>query len=373
MTKTLKKTILLGFAAIASVSTFAQSYKSFTLDKVSSEAKGVYYCLPRTELVFDVTIEKINEYKGCYADYAYMLGLKNIVIEDATRYRIKDIRVRTRSIADNQSTYFLTFDAKTDVQLSPIGTLLGVNMPENLMPPQPKGECHKPKRHCKPQEGESTETKSTFERRMLRSGMLEAYPEMTPEQIVKQIASLRERQVDILSGSIEGTYMNTTVDFMYKQIDEMIDAYVSLFSGERVSQELHYTFTVEPEKPLIVEQDLLVGVFKFSETEGVKPLSYTGDIPTVVANLHSLNTTKALAVTEAQKAKDEKLQERIAKKGVGVYYRIPEKVELSISYGEKIFSKTLSISQFGQTTFLIESPKSLQFSPCDGSLLHISK
>lgn len=85
-------------------------------------------------------------------------------------------------------------------------------------------------------------------------------------------------------------------------------------------EELHYTFSVIPQKPLIVEQDLLVGIFKFSEQEGAKPLSYKGDMPTIIANLHSLNTTKEYTKIEAQKEKDEKLQRTIEKKGVGVYY-----------------------------------------------------
>jgi hypothetical protein len=153
----------------------------------------------------------------------------------------------------------------------------------------------------------------------------------------------------------------------------MIDAYVSMFSGERVVEELHYTFSVMPEKPLIVEQDLLVGVFKFSPQEGVRPLSFSGDMPTIVANLHSLNTTKEYSKLEAQKSKDEKLQNRIAKKGVGVYYRIPEKVQVSISYGENIFAKTIDISQFGQITYILDSPSKVLFDSKSGALKYIGK
>ncbi len=373
MNKSVKKTILLAIALCSSWFGFSQDYKSFPLNKASMSANGVYYCLPRTEIVFDVCVEKINEYKGCYADYAYMLGLKNIVINDQVSYRIKDIKISTRAIADSEHSYFLATKPETNVQLSNIGTLIAINPDPNKAPHHCKGECDRPKHRNKPSNEEEIQTKPMFERRMLANGMLESSPEMTPEQVVKHIASLRERQTDILSGNTEGTYMNTTVDFMYKQLDEMIDAYVALFSGERESEYLHYTFSIVPDKPMIVEQDLLAGVFKFSETEGVKPLSYSGNIPTVVANLHSLNTTKSYVTMEDQKSKDEKLQSRIDKKGVGVYYRIPEQVEVTINCGEKVFSKRISIAQFGQTSYLLSSPQRVVLSPKDGSLKYAGK
>jgi hypothetical protein len=96
-------------------------------------------------------------------------------------------------------------------------------------------------------------------------------------------------------------------------------------------------------------------------------------MPTIVANLHSLNTTKEYSKLEAQKSKDEKLQNRIAKKGVGVYYRIPEKVQVSISYGENIFAKTIDISQFGQITYILDSPSKVLFDSKSGALKYIGK
>lgn len=364
---------LLLCVAFATSSLSAQEYKSYTLDKMPFESKGVYYSLPQTELVFDVCVEKITEYKGCYADYSYMLGLKNIIIKDGVSYRIKDIKLRSRAVADSRYNYFLATNGNVDVQLGENGMLLSIN--KDTEKPH---DCKRPggrpqKRMHNSQCDTLVHVKPTFEHRMLSLGMLEAMPTLTPEKAVKQIEKLRERQMDILSGSMDGTYMNTTVEYMYKQFDAMIDAYVALFAGERVSEELHYTFCVIPQKPLIVEQDLLVGIFKFSEQEGAKPLSYKGDMPTIIANLHSLNTTKEYTKIEAQKEKDEKLQRTIAKKGVGVYYCIPEQVEVSVSYGEKILRKTLEMSQFGQTSYMLSSPSQLIFDAATGAVKYIGK
>ena len=372
--KTLLRKLILIFAiSLFSSNIIAQEYRSFTLDEIPFDAKGVYYSLVQTELVFDVFVEKVTEYKGCFADYSYMLGLKNIIISDEVYYRIKDIKIRSKAIADNQNTYFLACNENAEVQIGESGCLLSIGGEQSRKAGKPNkhGECSN--KEVKDAKEVKKLVKSTFEQRMLSQGMLESMPGMTAENAIKQIEKLRERQIDILSGSVDGTYMDNTVEYMYKQLDAMIDAYVSMFSGERVVEELHYTFSVMPEKPLIVEQDLLVGVFKFSPQEGVRPLSFSGDMPTIVANLHSLNTTKEYSKLEAQKSKDEKLQNRIAKKGVGVYYRIPEKVQVSISYGENIFAKTIDISQFGQITYILDSPSKVLFDSKSGALKYIGK
>ncbi len=373
MKKLSLRAALLLCVAFATSNLFAQEYKSYTLDKMPFNLKGVYYSLPQTELVFDVTVEKITEYKGCYADYSYLLGLRNIIIKDGVSYRIKDIKLRPRAVADSRYTYFLATNGNVDVQIGATGSLLSINKTVEKTQDCKKSHCNCHKRLPERQNDTLFQAKPAFEQRMLSLGMLESMPGLTPEKAIKQIEKLRERQVDILSGSVDGTYMNTTVEYMYKQLDAMIDAYISLFTGERVSEELHYSFSIIPQKPLIVEQDLLVGIFKFSEQEGVKSLSYKGDMPTVIANLHSLNTTKEYTKIEAQKEKDEKLQRNIEKKGVGVYYCIPEQVEVSVSYGEKTLVKTLEMSQFGQVSYMLTSPKQLIFDPATGALKYMGK
>ena len=233
MKKIFGKSILLIALSILSIDVFAQQYRSFTLDNAPFGTNGIYYSLPQTELVFDVCIEKITEYKGCYADYAYLLGLKNIILSDEVSYRIKDIKIRTKTIADNSSTYFLQYEDGVCVQLNDAGCLsaIGKVPPQQMMPP-----CEKKRPARAAKQKPATETKSTlptYEQRYLKAGMLESLPGMTADKAVKQIERLKEKQIDILSGSIDGTYMNNTVEYMYKQLDEMIEAYVAMFAGSR--------------------------------------------------------------------------------------------------------------------------------------------
>lgn len=45
------------------------------------------YALPKTAFLVNVTVEKISEYKGCYADYAAsLMGLSDFVKVSQVRY-----------------------------------------------------------------------------------------------------------------------------------------------------------------------------------------------------------------------------------------------------------------------------------------------
>lgn len=367
MKKTIKHLSLLTIALMSSLSLMGQAYRSYTTDKMPFNAQGIYYTLPKTELIFKVKVEKTQENKGVFADYAYMIGAKNIIINDAVRYKIKDIQISSRPVGDNENIYFLSTNKQMPITKTPEGALLSIG--EDL-PHKPHHKAHCDRHQNNPTVSTAQEINCTpiYEQRLLQKGRLEAIPTLTAEKAVKEIESLREKQLDVLSGNIDGTYMNNTVEYMYKQLDQIIDGYVSLFIGETTTQEIEYTFTLTPEKPLIVEEDLLLGLFKFSEEEGVLNLNHKTAAPIVAVKIHSLNTTREYEKIEEQKKKDEKLQKQIAKKGVGLYYRIPEMVELSIDFDNTLYYKTTNITQFGVVSYMLDSPKRIRFKPQTGAL-----
>lgn len=372
------KCLVLAFVFVAcAYGVKGQEYRSFSLESMSFDKNGLYYSLPQTELIFDVEVEKITEYKGCFADYSYMLGLKNVVTKDGVTYRIKDIKIRPEAVADASQTYFMNTEGGINIVKSDIGSLSVISKKTEVKDKDadvllhPKDVPHPPK---EPKTMEKDITNPTIAQRLLSEGMLESMPNMTAEKAIKEIERLKELQLDVLSGSTDGTYMNTTVDFMYKQLDRIIEGYVAMFSGERVVEKIRYSFSVIPQKPLIVEEDLMLGIFKFSEKDGVLPLTNTDkDVTAIVANIHSFNTTKNYAKIEEQKSHNDKIQSSIAKKGVGVYYRIPETVNVSVNIADKSFKKTLKISQFGVVSYLMDSPSKIVFDDKTGALKFVSK
>ena len=75
--------------------------------------EGVFYSLPRTVIRIDVEIDRIENYKGPYAEYALKyLGLKNVVMENSVEYKINGMKVTTSQQPDPDQYYFLELSEK---------------------------------------------------------------------------------------------------------------------------------------------------------------------------------------------------------------------------------------------------------------------
>ena len=87
----------------------------FHIDKhtILSNREGVYYSLPRTVIKVNVTVDRIENYKGPYAEYALKYrGLKNVVESSSVEYKITDIKVTTSAEPDPDQYYFVEYKMK---------------------------------------------------------------------------------------------------------------------------------------------------------------------------------------------------------------------------------------------------------------------
>lgn len=367
----------------------AQDYKSFPINKVKNFEQGMYYTIPQTQLVFKIKVEKIVRNKGIYSESAYMLGIDNAIQKQETVYKIKNIDISSKSIPNPNQQYFLTFGEKTIVEKTAIGGLKSIivtadkdknqSQPYNLglmdkrndnRMPENENLNNKENQNSAP----SLSTRPIFETKLMEEGKLKKYPLMPADKVVSEIKRLRDKQIDILSGTVEGTYINTTVDYMYKQLDEIINGYIALFTGVETTTEEEYTFTVVPNKPIIVEEDLLEPICKFSTTKGISDLNAKNDDVKIIAAIHSLNTTSANSKLESSKNSDSQIKEKLEKNGVGVYYSIPEEVNVTVNVGEtSTYSKMMKLIQYGTTTYIMNNNSNLSFDENTGSLIRIWK
>ncbi|MDR1847724.1 MAG: DUF4831 family protein [Bacteroidales bacterium] len=373
--------IYIFIAAIAlCITSQAQTYRSFPLDKINDKSNGIFYTLPQTELVFAVTLEKNIRHKGIFAQSAYLLGLKNVPMSDDTIYTIRNITLTSQPVAG--AMYMLEIDGAVSVERNSFGALKSIQT--GYIRNQSAEKETKPQQHprnvMKREEGNLTSLQPVpiYEKRFLEKGMLEPVASLTAEKAVERIKTLREEQIKMLAEGVDGTYLNTTIDFMYKQLDEIINGYVAMFAGvEQKESEVVY-IKIVPEKPIITEEDLLIPLCTFNEKEGIKKIPYTPDSPakidygTIIANLHCLNSLKPLAAVMQQRTTNKETQDYIAKKGVGVYYVIPEKVEVSVAFGDINAVKTIDINQFGVVNYTLSNDQNLEFDRRSGTLISIN-
>ncbi len=353
------------------VSLVAQTYRSFkslTKDNVNTE---VYY-LPKTDLVVTFKVEKTTRTKGIYSDNAYLLGIDNTALKNLTSYRVISANIKEKLSADTEQRYFLETDGKVNVEKTSYGTLKTVST--KAMDKQQKN-TDRNNRHSKPmpptmiENSASLPVRPTYEKRLMESNLLIKYPQLTPEKAVSEIKRLRDKQIELLSGAWEGTYMNTTVDYMYKQLDEIISSYVALFTGIETVTEEKYTFVVSFDKPIILEEDLLVPICKFSETNGLMDLNEKGEGVKINARIHSYLTTQDNSKLASDQQLSSKQKAKIDKEGVGIYYITPQMAKVTLQGVDmQSCSKLVKLMQYGTVNFTTSHNQTIIFDERTGEM-----
>lgn len=366
------KKILLSLAILfLTITVNSQPYKSIQVNNLSSNNKKplIYYSIPKTEIVFEIKANKIIRTKGIYSQSAYLLGLKNIITSDELRYSIKDIIISSRPIANPNNQYAMMINPGVMIKKSDFNTL------EEIIVDRSKfsiieGETKEVSNFVaeKPNQEISIPIKESINKSLLRDRKLEKIS-LSPQEVVDKIQYLKEKQIDILSGGLDGTYINTTVDFMYKQLDEIIESYISLFTGvESIIEETHY-YKLLPEKPIIPEEDLMIVICRFSELGGFSSSDIKNDFPALMARFHTFNSSKYINIYENLNNTSE--ENKTSSNSVGVYYSIPEKVLVSVEVNDKSFEKTLDIIQYGVISNLSLKKSNIRFNPNYGSIKSI--
>lgn len=381
----MKKILLITLAAIT-LAACSNSYMSYHINEVpkNNNKPVLYYTIPQTEVVFEVKLNKITRQKGVFSNQSNLLGLKNVITSDEVKYTVKDIKISSKSVEDPNNQYALLLNDKNlIVEKSEIGTLEAIKYNKvrrhsrviakeirNLIPTlELNKECQEAQKQII--QTQSLPTKPIFEARLQEKGMLEKL-NITAEEAVKKIEQLREKQIEILSGSVDGTYMNTTVDFMYKQLDEIIDGYVALFTGTETITEETYYYTLIPQKPIIAEEDLILKL-----TDSPLPL---------LARFHTRNSSEKILMSQTdlnlKKAETKPLSDSTISltlkdskekpKGLkGIFTSIPERVEVSVETPNKTYKNTLEIVQYGIINSFNIQNRNIKFDPNTGAIKNI--
>lgn len=329
------KNLVITCAFAALVFGSCASYKSYktTSDlqtKIDASKQYCNYSIPQTQIAFKVTMEKTTLNHGIYANRCNLLGLKNVITKDEVHYTIKDVQISALPAFDGATNYILELPNQDyKAKIDPYGQLKaiiykeegkGKNKERKLQNKETKNTNQETKISNKETENTLFAVQPIYEAQMQQKGMLET-TKMSAEEVTKKIEQLKEKQIEILSGTIDGTYMNTTVNYMYKQLDEIINNYVSLFTGTSQTETVTYTYYVTPQKPLIVQEDLLMKITD-------NPIS-------IIARFHAQNPLQQVYVTDTLNSYK------------GVFVPQAQMVQISIEGTEHNFLTTLPLNQYG--------------------------
>ncbi|MGE5424008.1 MAG: DUF4831 family protein [Syntrophothermus sp.] len=327
--------------------------------------EGIFYSLPRTTIRIEVTIDKAENYKGPYADYAMkFLGLKNVVTANSAEYKITDMKVNTSPQPDPDQYYFVE-----------LGDKISKNETENLLAFTESGliigsvdtEVDTVVREVKIQENQARITEQdvfpeifkysadvsffekvdtivkkmnidtmTVERTYLKRTVVEKSPEQKAKEAADFITKIKDNRFQLISGFQEVNYNKETLEYMDAQLKQMEKEYMKLFTGISVHKTITYTFVYTP-NPNQVNTEL--PIFKIHKTKGLIDLDEAGG-KVVTIKVQRSGTTGS--VSSFLKRSEEK------KKSSGFYYRIPELARVTVKADEDLQKETQClISQLG--------------------------
>lgn len=365
-----------------------QSQRPLTVTHVRSldfnpGSEGLFYVLPRTVVTVDVTVTRVQQVPGPYAEFAMRhLGLQNVIRQPATHYEVSEITINSYSEPDPNQFYFVQIPAPSGkskqlyLSLSESGLIQSINMPFNsqeflrgIDETREFGyygsdatfnffmDSNLQERIDTILERVRVDT-LTVERQTLRRSMVEKSPEVRAKEVADFILEVRDKRFEIINGYAEVPYSKEALEYMFTELSRMEEDYLQLFKGIRAKSQIHYRYTFIPDPDRSTSPQTL---FHFSEREGVLPEGKRDGTPITISTERNEATRQLSTFVNRNTSPDKPVN--------GFFYRIPEHANVVIRTGNTVRANArLLINQFGVVTNLPAHVDAVEFYPNTGSI-----
>lgn len=308
------------------------------------------YMLPTTALQVTVTVTKVREIKGYYSEYAQsLLGLSNVISENRTFYKVKDIALKPVEVPDTNYAYAVELSSSQIknhylAQLSKDRSMtptLAQDMQVYNTQSTPIPDFFKNYSDLS-----YTEMEDSFVETKIIDGVVTQVPANRTKIVSKSssqkaqeaadlISKSRKDQYALISGDQETAYSGEAVETMLKELKQWEQNYLNLFTGIVLEDEMVYTFYVIPEK-----QEVLP-LFSFNQTHGLTVNDFsTAQDNAYLLHFNPLYTNGSLQAYSKVPAKNSH---------DGYRYRQGVPVNISLYYQDKEVHNfgLFNMSQFG--------------------------
>lgn len=375
------QTAIIGFFYASAFSTQAQIFVSPASGSSPGNSPGFYYALPENTLRLEVIIQKTQQYRGPYAEFAEkILGVSEYIQADETKLEIKDMLVKLESTPDPDAWFLAELDDKASKEsisqvfsLLPDGIILAADdaalARQTATQKIEKTLVNAPDEQYFSYYAESNLYKrvdtivrkitidtTVIKRNILQSAWVDRSPEQKARAAADMIQKIRESRLLLLTGYQEVNY-GSSLGFMDEKLNELEEAYLSLFLGKTVRTLTTEVLYFTPK----AGQSGKINIAGFSETAGL--VSETAKANPITIDLQVVGGP---GFNESAKPG--------ARLNNAMYYRIPALTSVSIAYGSKTFIKDrMYISQLGSVAVAPLGKVRLQFDPETGMITTIKK
>ncbi|MFC2101432.1 DUF4831 family protein [Bacteroidota bacterium] len=354
--------------------------------------EGIFYALPRTVVNIEVIIDRVERYKGPYAEYALRyLGLQNVVAANSVQYKISGIKITTSAEPDPDQYYFVLMGEKLSktekaglLSLNETGLILGtmpnaVEVSEQViqLDPEEDGvtlsemdvfpEIFKYYADISVFEKVDTIIRKvsidtlTLERQYLKRTMVEKSPEQKAREAADFISKIKDNRFNLLTGYQEVSYNQETLEYMDTQLKILEKEYMKLFTGISIQKKYSYNYKYIP---LANQINTDIPIFKFLPTVGLMDLDEMGG-RAITINIQRVGNTNQVASYLNRAVEETKTQ--------GFYYRIPELARVSVKQPNGTADETQClVNQLGVVAYLPASKWKVNFHEKTGGIKEVA-
>ena len=297
--------LLIILLSVGTLSAQRQVYPLPLDSTVKLSPNHFYYYMPTTAIKVEVTVTKVREIKGYYADYAEkMLGLTNIISDNQTFYRLKDVMIETTKTPDLDLVFAVEPSSKQLKDNSFANALVkSQNADKNII----FESTYNTKTTAIPDFFKNyanvsyTETEDAFVETKIINGVVTQVPanrtrlvNKTADQKVQEAADriiqIRKDRNSLIAGEQEVPYSKEALEMMIDQLNQAENDYLDLFRGIALEDEIHYIFYVIPDK-----DQRNIPIFAIDQNHG---FSYDTDHAESVYTLHFTDFNTMVRPTE---------------------------------------------------------------------------
>ncbi len=272
----------------------------FRVTDNTNVANGIFYYLPLTELIIDVTVEK-NEYQpGYLSEYAEQYLGEKTSIKSSVSFAISDIKIKTRLKADANELYFaVTSGAPFNIAFNSDQTIKSINIEqENAEQTSVKNAANTFKNNDHGYRFIKTSEKSDtiytrqivdsvlIEKRTIQKVYKKASKDEMAKEVAQKLAEIQNFKYSLLAYNEDDTYSAETIKLKLSELNKLEEAYLELFNGKnstsKITKQYEFTPSSSGEFTLFLFDDLKGITNNVSNSEEVKIKINTADLARTV-------------------------------------------------------------------------------------------
>ena len=324
------KTHIVLFAILFGLSSSVAAQTSFSLPK---DEAVLVYSLPKTEFCIEVEIEKTTQTPGEFFRYSERyLATSNVITAESTTFQLKNVTMKTRSVADMTRTYSVSSSKNfplNGISVNEKGLLCGINVPcKNLV--------------CCTKSTEKEEIKKNVSKLLplTEEYMLAASTAKMAEGAAKQIYRIRENRLALLAGDVDHLPADgESFKVMLNGMNEMEKELTELFTGTAITETQTHTIYLTPSTAMRNEV-----LFRISNLKGLVAANDLSGSPYYINVIPTIIDTYDVGKKSSSARPD-------------LYSILPATTQISIGDGKNtFFAEQILMPQFGQ---LVPIPEDL--------------